>query len=110
MHKRIATVKATGERFLVAGLDFRGRKALLWGQMIACRYSRDQTWVLESRHAAGRSVSLDAIEIAPEQLITRDLAKALLAQYERSLVARRKLPEPSLGSLIQAREYGQRYH
>lgn|SRR5574338_331186 len=57
---RIATVKATGKKYLVQYLDFRANKAVCWGEVTKRVGLR--TW-----HNGTKAFLLDAVEIGPER-------------------------------------------
>lgn len=77
---RIATVTATGHRFLVNSIDFRSEKALLWGQVTAARG-------VNTTHEKAFYVALAEVTITEEPK-TEQLVRALWLQYHDSLRAK----------------------
>jgi hypothetical protein len=76
---RVATVKATGEKFIVNALDFKANVARCWGQVVACAGAR-------TTHEAGGPVFALAdvsVETLPR---TNALAVAL---FQQTLASRR---------------------
>lgn len=57
---RIATVKATGKKYLVQYLDFRANKAVCWGEVT--KRAGLRTW-----HDGTKAFLLEAVEIGPER-------------------------------------------
>ncbi len=57
---RIATVKATGKKYLVNYIDFRANKVVCWGEVTRTKGLR--TW-----HGPNKAYLLDAVEISKEQ-------------------------------------------
>lgn len=57
---RIATVKATGKKYLVNYIDFRTNKVVCWGEVTKAKGLK--TW-----HEPNKVFLLDAVEISPEQ-------------------------------------------
>jgi hypothetical protein len=55
---RIATVKATGARYLVQSLDFRANQAFCWGEVVWAQGSR-------TKHEESKRFALCDVEIAP---------------------------------------------
>lgn len=77
---RIATVKATGKKYLVNYLDFRANKAVCWGEVTKARGLK--TW-----HGPNKVFLLDAVEIGPEQPKTQAFVDSLFMQCIDSKVA-----------------------
>ncbi len=73
---RIATVKATGKRYIVNQLDFRANKAHVWGEVTAVV---PKGRVLQTRHDGQKTFLLDAVDIT-EVPRTRELLEALFNQ------------------------------
>ena len=71
--KRIATIKATGQRFLVAFVNFDTERATLFGQVTQFRG-------LQFTHAGFQTADLADVEISPVA-VTSDLLRSLVAQY-----------------------------
>jgi hypothetical protein len=97
---RIATVKATGARYLVLNLDFGAGVARLWGEMQSVN-----TRVLPGGRIAGGSlkfgpvhaVALDAVDVVQVPGWTEELIRGLMAQTRRNGGA---VPRPSLVGLL----------
>ncbi len=70
---RVATVKATGKRYLVSFIDFKTNKVTCHGEVT--RFRGMQTW-----HEGTKSFMLDSVDIAPEAPKTATLLQELWAQ------------------------------
>lgn len=57
---RIATVKATGKKYLVNYIDFRANKVVCWGEV-------NKRVGLKTWHDKSKAFLLDAVEIGPER-------------------------------------------
>lgn len=80
---RIATVRATGKRYVVSQLDFRANKAHCWGEVTeVCQNGR----ALQTRHDAQKTFVLDAVTIA-EVDRTPELLRSLFDQRIEGLRA-----------------------
>lgn len=76
---RIATVKATGKRYIVQFIDFRANKVVCWGELTSHRG-------LSSKHEGTKAFMLDFVEIAPEAPKT----EALMAQLFQQMLASKR--------------------
>jgi hypothetical protein len=70
---RIATVKATGKKYLINYLDFRANKAVCWGEVTRAKGLK--TW-----HGPSKSFLLEAVEIGLEQPKTQAFVDSLFFQ------------------------------
>ncbi len=74
--KRIATVKATGDRYIVQQLDMRTGKVHCWGELTAYRG-------LSTKH--GPSITFDRADVdVAESMWTQVLVNVLFAQAQRN--------------------------
>lgn len=90
MKMRIATVKATGERYLVQSMSIpkSGEEARVhcWGDVVAVKAARARTFEealdkpTSTRHEASRTFLRSAVDISDEIVVTYLLALELLAQ------------------------------
>jgi hypothetical protein len=82
---RIATVKATGERFVVNSLDFKANTARCWGQVVACAGAR-------TTHEAGGPVfalsDVSVESVARTNALAIKLFEQTMRSRERRLMAR----------------------
>jgi len=73
---RIATVKATGKKYLVSFIDFRANKVVCWGEVTKRKGLR--TW-----HGPNKAWMLEAVEIGPErpkdEAFVRELVDQMIA-------------------------------
>jgi len=77
---RIATVKATGKKYLVNYLDFRAGKAVCWGEVLSSRG-------VATKHGPTEVFALDEVTIGPEGPRTQALIDEL---FNQSVEARRE--------------------
>jgi len=75
--QRIATVKATGDRYMVDRLDFEQNLVRCWGEV-------SEAWTDRTGHQGKKKFPMDEVEVS-EVEITSELKKELFAQYVRSL-------------------------
>ena len=78
---RIATVKATGKRYIVDQLDFRANKAHVWGEVTSVTAKGA---ALQTRHDGRKAFLLDAVTIA-EVDRTQELLRGLFDQGTQGL-------------------------
>lgn len=90
---RIATVKATGDRYLVQRLDLPVggvAKVHCWGEVVgfktAARRSRDEalTAPAKTTHAPSKTFLRDAVEIGEDVTVTGTVAAELMRQMQRN--------------------------
>lgn len=77
---RIATVKATGKKYLVSYIDFRANKVVCHGEVT--RHRGLQTW-----HDGTKAFLLDVVDIAPEAPKTPELVRQL---WEQCIASKRE--------------------
>lgn len=77
---RVATIKATGKKYLVQFIDFRANKVVCWGELVSHRN-------LASKHEGTKAFLLDSVDIAPEAPRTLALMKEL---WEQSIASKRE--------------------
>ncbi len=70
---RVATVKATGKKYLVQFIDFRANKVVCWGELVTFRG-------LGTRHDGTKAFLLEFVEISPEMPKTDALVSELMEQ------------------------------
>ncbi len=70
---RIATVKATGKKYLVSFIDFRSNKVTCWGEVT--KRKGLQTW-----HGPNKVYLLEAVEIGPERAKDEAFVSELVEQ------------------------------
>jgi hypothetical protein len=70
---RIATVKATGKKYLVNYIDFRANKVICWGEVT--KLVGLKTW-----HGSNKVFLLEAVEVGPERLKDRAFVAELFDQ------------------------------
>jgi hypothetical protein len=75
---RIATVKATGKKYIVNYIDFRANKVVCWGEVT--KRVGLKTW-----HGPNKVLLLDAVEIGPEQVKDEALMQELVDQMIHGL-------------------------
>lgn len=78
---RIATVKATGKRYVVNQLDFRESKAHCWGEVVEVK---QKGRALQTRHDGQKTFLLDAVDIS-EVDRTPELLRSLFQQHVDAL-------------------------
>ena len=77
---RVATVKATGKKYIVSFVDFRANKVTCWGEIV----SRTGA---STKHDGTKSFMLDAVEIAEvpkTDALLRELTQQMLAGLRES--------------------------
>jgi len=84
MKHRIATVKATGERFLVVTLDFRSKEVVCYGQLIAFSAGRALGNVKSVTTQGGRRYPMAEVELTRETTLTVGLANELFRQAQEA--------------------------
>lgn len=96
MKQRIATVKATGDRYIVQRIGDIGTpraKVFVWGEVVSMRTGRGDTDAqrlatgASTKHAQGKAFAMDAVDIA-EVDVTGHVAEQLLVQGARNMKAR----------------------
>lgn len=90
---RIATVKATGDRYLIQKLDIprtgEGR-VHCWGEVVgfktSARSSRTEclSAPASTRHAASRTFVRSAVDVSEDVVVTGSLAAELIQQMQRN--------------------------
>ena len=70
---RIATVKATGKKYIVQFIDFRANKAVCWGEVVTFRGTG-------TRHEGTKAWLLEAVEIGAEEPKTQAIVSCLFDQ------------------------------
>jgi hypothetical protein len=70
---RVATVKATGKKYLVSYVDFRANKVVCWGELATFRG-------LGTRHEGTKAFLLEFVEISAEMPKTEALVTELMNQ------------------------------
>ena len=70
---RVATVKASGKKYIVQFIDFRANKVVCWGEVATFRG-------LGTRHEGTKAFLLEFVEIAPEAPKTDALVTELMNQ------------------------------
>lgn len=70
---RIATVKATGKKYIVQFIDFRANKVVCWGEV-------ELRTGLRTKHGPNKAFLLEAVEIKEEPK-TEALVQALVDQF-----------------------------
>ena len=70
---RIATVKASGKKYLVSYIDFRANKVVCWGEV-----TRRKGFA--TKHEGTKAFLLDFVEISPEAPRTEELIAGLVDQ------------------------------
>jgi hypothetical protein len=70
---RVATVKATGKKYLVSYIDFRANKVVCWGEVVSRRG-------FATKHEGTKAFLLDFVEISPEAPRTEELMRSLVTQ------------------------------
>lgn len=87
--QRIATVKATGDRYLVVRMDLRTNKVYTWGEVYSFKTGRGHTRAEQfatgasTTHGPGKVFLRDAVELS-EVDVTGAVAEELLAQTRRN--------------------------
>lgn len=74
---RVATVKATGKKYLVSYIDFRANKVVCWGEVTSRRG-------FATKHEGTKAFPLDCVDIAPEAPRTEELMRQLVDQMLKS--------------------------
>ena len=74
--KRIATVRATGQRFLVLAIDFNTDRITLFGNV-------RRFYGLQFQHDGFRTIDLSEVEISPVR-VTTDVLRSLVEEYIES--------------------------
>lgn len=70
---RVATVKATGKKYLVQFIDFRANKVVCWGEVVTFRGTG-------TRHDGTKAFLLEFVEIGSEEPKTQALVLCLMDQ------------------------------
>lgn len=86
---RIATVKATGKKYLVSYIDFRANKVVCWGEVT--KRVGLKTW-----HGPNKAFLLEAVEIGPERAKDDAFVRELVTQMLDGLKAEGKLESVSV--------------
>lgn len=76
---RVATVKATGKKYLVQFIDFRANKVVCWGELVSRRG-------MASKHEGTKAFLLDFVELGLEEPRT----EALMSQLTEQMLASKK--------------------
>lgn len=84
---RIATVKATGERFLVCAVNFDRSTVSLWGNLVAYKVARGSNKVSDCKFEKGKVVQLSEVEMTFSVEITKELADQLFNQTKNAHAA-----------------------
>lgn len=79
---RIATVKATGERYVVQQIDFRSNKVHCWGELISFSGERGGS-AFRKTHAGSKAFLADAVTVTEVEQ-SEALVKELFAQAKRA--------------------------
>ena len=82
---RIATVKATGKRYILKQLNFQAGKAYVWGELKS--YAHNGIRTTSQVHFDSKVFLIDAVEIAVVEQ-TKDLLAELWSQMVDSLRAK----------------------
>ena len=70
---RIATVKASGKKYIVQFIDFRANKVVCWGEVATFRNTG-------TRHEGTKAFLLEFVEIGAEEPKTQAMVLALMDQ------------------------------
>jgi hypothetical protein len=78
--ERIATVKATGEKYVVQQMDLRTNKVHTWGELMRFDTSGRQATLFEGV----KSFPLEAVTITKDVFLTLDVLNELFEQSKRA--------------------------
>ena len=98
--ERIATVKATGKKYIVQQLDFRTGRCHCWGELMDFEFRKNV--LVKHKYEAGNSFPLEAVSISNDVALSPDLMSELFAQakvkYEEMIAQGKMLVhEPKRG-------------
>lgn len=87
---RIATVTATGDRYLVQAIDFRADVVRCWGEVTSYKSARAHTREealdkpASTKHAASKAWKREAVTVSEPVVVTARMAQELLEQSARN--------------------------